>query len=346
MARPRKTSSLPPDAAPTDSDIKKERDLAGKVFGIWTNLILALPKLKTGIQLVGFLVLVAGFISYQQVPQDRVPGVIAAGAIGVLFLIFGQIFRLAERSEPLQDPRFISTIFLIFCLFIIILFGVASFFLLPPARLPPPKAGLEIVGLKLDSSGGDCGTRSEVLVSLRNTGTETHVIKTASLSILEKWRLRPIHIHECDGDMMKPSAVYPIPICDTSTPCVSSIDITHFVEPNGVDQIGLLPEESSRTKKPIDGEFVYRAKVILRFDADNKEIHSEEFIFMNHGNDWWIVYYDVPYKIERVDTAAHAENLKVVATVNKLPLKKSQEVLRMFQIIEKAKIGERKTEVN
>jgi hypothetical protein len=97
--------------------------------GIWFALISALPKLKTGIQLVGFTVLVAGFVAYRAVPQDQVPGVIATGGIGLLLLIFGLLLWLISKVKTLQEPKFISTLFAIFCLFILALFLVSVYYL-------------------------------------------------------------------------------------------------------------------------------------------------------------------------------------------------------------------------
>jgi hypothetical protein len=102
---------------------------SGGPHGFWAGLIATMPKLRTAIQLTGFIVLVAGFLAYRSVPQEHVPGVIAAGGIGILLLIFGQFFRLVDRRQSLQDSRLITTMFLIFSFFVLGLFLISVYFL-------------------------------------------------------------------------------------------------------------------------------------------------------------------------------------------------------------------------
>src|SRR5581483_3795336 len=78
---------------PPEASTQPKSGLGRGIAGFWTGLIQALPKIKTGLQLTGLLFIVAGYLAYQQVPRERVPGIIAAGGIGVLFLVFGQVFR-------------------------------------------------------------------------------------------------------------------------------------------------------------------------------------------------------------------------------------------------------------
>jgi hypothetical protein len=73
-------------------------------------------------------------MAYRRVPQDQVPGVIAAGIIGVLILIFAQFFKVIERTQALQGSIFISFIFVFFCLLTLLLFFVSAFYLAPLAN--------------------------------------------------------------------------------------------------------------------------------------------------------------------------------------------------------------------
>ena len=120
-AQPSESSARAGSPSPENSD--------GGSLGFWAGVIGALPKLKTGIQLVGFVVLVAGFVSYKEVAQDKVPGVIATGGIGLLLLIFGLLLWLIGKVKTLQEPKFVSTLFAMFCCFILALFFVSVYYL-------------------------------------------------------------------------------------------------------------------------------------------------------------------------------------------------------------------------
>jgi hypothetical protein len=67
------------------------------VIRLFSNLANLLPRLKTPIQLIGFVVLVSAFIVIRSIDPNNVPALIAGGAIGVLFLVFGQLFYYLNR---------------------------------------------------------------------------------------------------------------------------------------------------------------------------------------------------------------------------------------------------------
>jgi hypothetical protein len=95
------------------------------VTGFWQKALDVLPKLKAPLQIIGFIVLVGGFVAYRAVAVQYVPGVIAAGCIGILLIIFGQLFKLIESVPKLQHPAFLTIFFLVFCTLIVILFSIA-----------------------------------------------------------------------------------------------------------------------------------------------------------------------------------------------------------------------------
>lgn len=232
-----------------------------------------------------------------------------------------------------------------------------------PAKSAPPedaksrRSGLEIVGLSLgDVRMAECGKRNEIVITIRNISSEVHAIKSLSLKILEKWKLLPIHIAECNGGGITKSATYNVNICEDAAPCETAIDVAHFVEPNGVDQIGLLPDYAERNKRR-DVEYIFRAKVGVTFDGDNKTIESEEFIFTIHNNEWYIVYYNVPYSMsdpddrssprKQIDAKTYAQrpdvvqkiasNREVAARIRGLKLKTGSVVLQVLETIEAGK---------
>ena len=211
------------------------------------------------------------------------------------------------------------------------------------------RQGLELVGVSFGRAGGECASRTTVLVHLRNIGEEVHATKSAELQLLQKWRLQPIHIAECDGGPIRTSAAYDIVLCEDESPCTTTIEFAHFIEPNGVDRIELRPDHKEKNRALSSGEFIFRAKVVIRFDADNKEIESEDFVFMVHCNERYIAYYYVPYPIPEVgmkliDEATYAKrpeiinrqtnNLEVARKIRAIPAKKTDTVLRVLDEIE------------
>jgi hypothetical protein len=90
----------------------------------FTDLIQALPTIKTKFQLTGLLVGVAAFVAVRFAAPDAVVAQICAGSIGVLFLIFGQLFQAIPNFPAPDRVKLVITLFIAFLLFILCLVGI------------------------------------------------------------------------------------------------------------------------------------------------------------------------------------------------------------------------------
>lgn len=89
----------------------------------FVNLI---PRIKTPIQLAGLALAIAAVIAIRSVVPGATKAQISAGAIGVVFLVFGQVFA-ALGSFPQKDRvKLVVSLFSIFCAFVIALVVVTS----------------------------------------------------------------------------------------------------------------------------------------------------------------------------------------------------------------------------
>src|SRR5437868_7782376 len=103
----------------------------------WFNeLIKALPAIRTKFQLTGLIVGVAAFVAVKFAAPDAIVAQISAGAIGVLFLVFGQIFQSIPSFPEHQRVTLVITLFITFVVFILVLVGII---LLSLNRTDPPK---------------------------------------------------------------------------------------------------------------------------------------------------------------------------------------------------------------
>jgi hypothetical protein len=124
--RSRKDGGPDDDAGP---DLPWERDVPrarGGAMGSGTDILSKLanllPQLKTPIQLVGFIVLVSSLIVIRSIDPNNVLALLAGGAIGVLFLVFGQLFyHLGIFPEP-SRVRLVLTALIIFAALVVALF--------------------------------------------------------------------------------------------------------------------------------------------------------------------------------------------------------------------------------
>lgn len=91
------------------------------------ELLSALPAIKTKFQLTGLIVGLATLVAIRVSAPDAVVAQISAGAIGILFLIFGQIFQAIPHFPIKQRATLIITLFIIFVLFILVLVTIILF---------------------------------------------------------------------------------------------------------------------------------------------------------------------------------------------------------------------------
>ncbi len=92
----------------------------------FTRLVQALPGIRNQIQLTGLVIGVAAFVAVRFAAPDAVVAQISAGAIGVLFIIFGQVLQpIIMNGIPSESRvKFIITLFILFVFFILSLVGM------------------------------------------------------------------------------------------------------------------------------------------------------------------------------------------------------------------------------
>jgi len=88
-----------------------------------------LPRLKKPFQLVGLIMLIAGGVATRAVEPKAVQVTICAGAIGVLFIVFGQVFSAIPSFPAASRVRLILSLFSIFVVFVLALIGLTGYFL-------------------------------------------------------------------------------------------------------------------------------------------------------------------------------------------------------------------------
>jgi hypothetical protein len=93
--------------------------------GFFRRLVDVAPKLKTPIQLTGAVVAVVAVVATRVVSPNEVISQIAGGAIGILILVFGLLLNVLEKFPDKDRVRLVITIFIGFCLLIIVLAGIA-----------------------------------------------------------------------------------------------------------------------------------------------------------------------------------------------------------------------------
>lgn len=96
---------------------------------ILERIVQVLPRLKTKLQLTCLIALIGGIIATRSLRPSAVLAQISAGAIGVLFLIFGQVFGGLGQVRPQERAQLISRLFVIFVVFILALVLLTGIFL-------------------------------------------------------------------------------------------------------------------------------------------------------------------------------------------------------------------------
>ena len=102
------------------------------------SLATALPKLKTKIQLVGFLVLIGAVIAVRSVAPDQVHAQISAGAIGCAIVVFGLVLGSIASFPERERTSLVVILFLSFLIFVVALVILTGHFL---RQTPKPEPG-------------------------------------------------------------------------------------------------------------------------------------------------------------------------------------------------------------
>jgi hypothetical protein len=90
----------------------------------FTDIIKVLPAIKSKFQLTGLIVGIAAFVAVRVAAPDAIVAQVCAGTIGVLFLIFGQIFQAIPHFPEHDRVKLVLTLFITFLLFILCLVGI------------------------------------------------------------------------------------------------------------------------------------------------------------------------------------------------------------------------------
>jgi hypothetical protein len=105
------------------------------------TLVGVLPRIKTRLQYSGLLVAVAGFIATKAISPNAVSAQISAGAVGILFIVFGQVFARLESFPTQERTKLILWLFVLFALFTLGLVGLTGW-LVVNQKKPIPTAQL------------------------------------------------------------------------------------------------------------------------------------------------------------------------------------------------------------
>jgi hypothetical protein len=100
----------------------------------FAKLATIIPRLRTPIQLTGWLAVVAAGVMTQTVQAANVQAQISLGALGILLLVFGQLFHFINTSIPKKERgTLLLRMFVVFCIFIIGLIAATSYFFIRPS---------------------------------------------------------------------------------------------------------------------------------------------------------------------------------------------------------------------
>ena len=88
------------------------------------SLVRIIPKLKTPIQLSGLALLVAAVIVVQSISPGNIQAILAAGMIGVSFIIFGQVLQFMDVFPRNQRALLFLGLFIAFDITIVALIAL------------------------------------------------------------------------------------------------------------------------------------------------------------------------------------------------------------------------------
>src|SRR5690348_6434717 len=83
----------------------------------WQGFIEAIPRLRTKIQLTGFIVLIVAVMIVRVISPNNTKAMLSAGAIGVSLVIFGQIFQFLHLFPENQRVFLVLMLFFMFACF-------------------------------------------------------------------------------------------------------------------------------------------------------------------------------------------------------------------------------------
>lgn len=93
------------------------------------NISKIIPKIKNKIQLIGLIVVVVGYVTTKIVAPEMVIAQISAGSIGVLILVFAQLFEYIDKFPKKDRVHFVQTLFIVFACFTLLLLFITGYFI-------------------------------------------------------------------------------------------------------------------------------------------------------------------------------------------------------------------------
>jgi hypothetical protein len=135
------------------------------VPSFFVHLVESLPRLRTRVQLFGLVVTVGAFIAVRTIAPNAMRAQISAGAIGVAFIVFGQVFSVLKDFPEKHRAGLILALFVVFCGFVISLIYATSKFVVAAATPVQMRASVP-VGWQIFLNNYGKRRRRHLLVSL------------------------------------------------------------------------------------------------------------------------------------------------------------------------------------
>jgi len=157
------------------------------------DVVKALPGIKNKFQLTGLIVGIAAFVAVRVAAPDAIVAQVSAGAIGILFLIFGQIFQAIPHFPENDRVRLVITLFVAFLLFILSLVGIVLYSLNGAKKYKGTEVSLGISEpISFEEQMRWISTRSKFNITISFNKNCDDTVKTAT-----------IQPNSTDGDDMK-----------------------------------------------------------------------------------------------------------------------------------------------
>lgn len=96
-------------------------------MGLFAKLVEVLPRLRTQFGMIGLIVVVGGIVATHSLAPASLPAQLAAGLVGVNFLVFGQVFYFLRSVPAQRRAGLVVGLFAIFCLTTVSALGAAVY---------------------------------------------------------------------------------------------------------------------------------------------------------------------------------------------------------------------------
>lgn len=160
----------------------------------FTSIVEVLPKLRSKLLLSGLIVAVAAIIAMREVVPQAVNAQISAGAVGVLFIVFGQVFS-SLKDIPEQDrTKLLTSLFITFCVFVVALVIVTGVFVSRVSDNPPDKSKSSNSSSSSKSRDGNPPSKDDGVIKPPDTKTPDSSTPALVAAPAQTW-----HAEDKDG---------------------------------------------------------------------------------------------------------------------------------------------------